>query len=95
MKQPAIYFITNTHNTTLYIGVTSKLQQRIYQHRTKQIKGFSCKYNLEKLVYFELFETMEAAILREKRLKNWHRAWKDRLISSMNPTWDDLYLRLF
>ena len=94
MKQHAIYFITNYHNTTLYVSVTSKLQQRIYQHRTKQVKGFSCKYNLEKLVYFELYETMDEAILREKRLKNWHRAWKDRLINSMNPCWDDLYTSL-
>ncbi|MFW8591338.1 GIY-YIG nuclease family protein [Glaciecola sp. 2405UD65-10] len=94
MKQPAIYFITNYHNTTLYVGVTSKLQQRIYQHRTKKVKGFSCKYNLEKLVYFELFETMKEAILREKRLKNWQRAWKDRLICELNPFWEDLYLSL-
>ena len=94
MKQPAIYIITNNHNTTLYVGVTSKLQQRIYQHKTKQVKGFSCKYNLEKLVYFEVFEAMDDAILREKRLKNWHRAWKDRLINSMNPCWEDLYFRL-
>ena len=94
MKHPAIYFITNYHNTTLYVGVTSKLQQRIYQHKTKEVKGFSCKYNLDKLVYFELFETMEEAILREKRLKNWHRAWKDRLINSTNPLWEDLYSSL-
>ena len=75
--------------------MTSKLQQRIYQHKTKQVKGFSHKYNLEKLVYFELFETIDEAISREKRLKNWHRAWKDRLINSMNPQWNDLYDGLF
>ena len=95
MKQPAIYIITNTHNTTLYIGVTSMLQQRIYQHKMKLIAGFSEKYNLEKLVYFEQFENIEDAILREKRLKNWHRAWKERLINSMNPEWIDLYDSLF
>ena len=91
MKKPAIYIITNYHNTTLYIGVTSHIQQRIYQHKNKQIKGFSAKYNADKLVYFEQFDSMEDAILREKRLKNWHRAWKDRLISEFNPDWVDLY----
>jgi putative endonuclease len=95
LKQPAIYIITNRHNTTLYIGVTSMLQQRIYQHKMKLVAGFSEKYNLEKLVYFEQFENIEDAILREKRLKNWHRAWKERLINSMNPEWIDLYDSLF
>ena len=71
------------------------LQQRIYQHKMKLIAGFSEKYNLEKLVYFEQFENIEDAILREKRLKNWHRAWKERLINSMNPEWIDLYDSLF
>jgi putative endonuclease len=91
MKKPAIYILTNYHNTTLYIGVTSNIQQRIYQHKNKQIKGFSAKYNADKLVYFEQFDSMEDAILREKRLKNWHRAWKNRLISEFNPDWVDLY----
>ena len=91
MKKPAIYILTNYHNTTLYIGVTSNIQQRIYQHKNKQIKGFSAKYNVDKLVYFEQFDSMEDAILREKRLKNWHRAWKNRLISEFNPDWVDLY----
>ena len=95
MKRPAIYIITNCHNTTLYIGVSSHLQQRIYKHRTKQIKGFSAKYNVDKLVYFEQFDSMENAILREKRLKNWHRAWKNRLITEFNPDWLDLYPGLF
>jgi putative endonuclease len=71
------------------------LQQRIYQHKMKLVAGFSEKYNLEKLVYFEQFENIEDAILREKRLKNWHRAWKERLINSMNPEWIDLYDSLF
>ncbi len=94
MKQPCIYFITNSHNTTLYIGVTSNLVQRIYQHKHKQIKGFSSIYNLDKLVYFEQFEDMENAILREKRLKKWNREWKNRLINELNPSWDDLYFGL-
>ena len=91
MKQPCIYIITNRHNTTLYIGVTSHLVQRIYQHKHKLIEGFSAKYNLEKLIYFELFEDMENAIIREKRLKRWKRDWKHRMINEMNPVWRDLY----
>ncbi|KGJ98540.1 GIY-YIG nuclease family protein [Thalassotalea sp. ND16A] len=91
MKHPAIYIISNTHNTVLYIGVTSNLVQRIYQHKEKLIGGFSAKYNLTKLVYFELFNDMENAIVREKRLKQWHRKWKNRLIEEVNPNWRDLY----
>lgn len=95
MKQATVYIITNQHNTTLYIGVTSDLQQRIYQHKEKLIKGFSSKYNLNKLVYFEQFEDMQCAIVREKRLKEWHRAWKNRLIDELNPKWHDLSFELF
>lgn len=91
MKQPCIYIITNQHNTTLYIGVTSNLAQRIYQHKNKLVSGFSAKYNLNKLVYFEQFEDMDNAILREKRLKKWNRDWKNRLINELNPSWIDLY----
>ena len=91
MKQPCIYIITNRHNTTLYIGVTSNLVQRIYQHKNKLVKGFSARYNLNKLVYFEQFEDMDNAIIREKRLKLWKREWKNRLINEINPSWRDLY----
>ena len=91
MKQPCVYMITNRNNTTLYIGVTSNLVQRVYQHKNKLIKGFSAKYNVEKLVYFELFEDMENAIIREKRLKVWKRDWKNRIINEVNPSWQDLY----
>ena len=91
MKKPCIYIITNRHNTTLYIGVTSNLVQRIYQHKSKQVKGFSAKYNLVKLVYFEQFEDLDNAIIREKRLKLWKRDWKNRLINEINPYWRDLY----
>ncbi|KGJ98769.1 GIY-YIG nuclease family protein [Thalassotalea sp. ND16A] len=91
MKQPAIYVISNVHNTVLYIGVTSNLVQRIYQHKEKLIGGYSAKYNLTKLVYFELFNDMENVIVREKRLKQWHRRWKNRLIGGVNPNWRDLY----
>jgi len=91
MRQPCIYIITNRHNTTLYIGVTSNLVQRIYQHKNKLVSGFSAKYNLHKLVYFEQLEDMDNAITREKRLKLWKRDWKNRLINEMNPSWRDLY----
>jgi len=91
MKQPCVYMTTNRNNTTLYIGVTSNLVQRVYQHKNKLIKGFSAKYNVDKLVYFELFEDMENAISREKRLKLWKRDWKNRIINEVNPSWQDLY----
>jgi len=91
VKLPTVYIITNNHNTTLYIGVTSDLTKRVYQHKNKLIHGFSAKYNLTKLVYFEQFEDMANAIVREKRLKEWHRPWKNRLISEFNPLWLDLY----
>lgn len=94
MKQPSVYIITNDRNTTLYIGVTSNLIQRIYQHKNKLIEGFSAKYNLNKLIYFEQFDDMNNAILREKRLKRWNRDWKNRLINERNPHWYDLYPNL-
>jgi putative endonuclease len=90
MKQPHIYIMTNIKNTTLYIGVTSQLLQRVYQHKSKLTLGFTNKYNLNKLVYFEKFETMYDAITREKQLKNWRRAWKENLIEQINPNWLDL-----
>ncbi|WP_448211113.1 GIY-YIG nuclease family protein [Colwellia sp. MEBiC06753] len=74
MKLPCIYIMTNSNNTVLYIGVTSNLPQRVYQHKEKLVDGFTKKYNLIKLVYFEQYEDMETAIVREKRLKNWRRA---------------------
>jgi len=91
MKQPCVYIITNNRNTTLYIGVTSNIIQRIYQHKDKLVEGFSAKYNLHKLVYFEQFDDMNHAILREKRLKKWNRDWKNQLINENNPRWIDLY----
>ena len=91
MKLASVYIITNLNNTVLYIGVTSNLPQRIYQHKHKICKGFSEKYNLSKLVYFEQFSDMYNAIIREKRLKQWKRLWKERLINDLNPNWRDLY----
>ena len=86
-----MYFMTNSHNTVLYLGVTSDLTARIYQHQNKEFPhSFTAKYNCDKLVYFEFFNSIEEAIVREKNLKNWKRIWKNELISKMNPTWKDL-----
>jgi putative endonuclease len=91
MKQHCIYILTNASNQVLYIGVTNNLQRRISEHKNKVIRGFSSRYNLKKLVYFEQTENIISAIEREKQLKNWHREWKINLISEKNPTWKDLY----
>ena len=90
-KQPAVYLLTNRSNGTLYTGVTSNLSRRIWQHKNKETKGFSAKYNLTRLVYFELFEDMYQAISREKQIKAGSRKAKIKLIESNNPTWSDLY----
>lgn len=90
-KQPTVYILTNKRNGTLYVGVTSDLVRRIWQHKSKLVEGFSKRYGLHMLVWYEQHETMESAILREKRLKEWKRAWKLELIESMNPDWEDLY----
>ncbi len=88
--QNAVYILTNYLNTTLYIGVTNNLLRRIYEHKTKQNEGFSSKYNLNKLVYFETTESIEEALNREKQLKNWKREWKLALIKENNPEFKDL-----
>jgi len=85
------YIITNTNNTTLYIGVTSNLVKRIYEHKNKFVDGFTKKYRLEKLVYFEACSSVETAIKREKFLKGKKRAFKESLINKNNPKWNDLY----
>ena len=85
-----VYLITNWNNKALYIGVTSNLEQRIYQHRNKLIKGFTEKYNINKLVYFEQTNDINSAIAREKEIKKWRREKKNTLIENMNKTWDDL-----
>ena len=87
----AVYIITNTKNTTLYIGVTSNLKKRIFEHKNKVVEGFSKRYNLNKLVYYELTENIETALNREKQLKKWHRDWKIDLICKFNPEFRDLY----
>jgi putative endonuclease len=91
MKQPAVYILASQRNGTLYIGVTSDLVQRVWQHRNGVVEGFTQKYGVHMLVYYELHDDMENAIIREKRLKKWNRAWKLRLIEEKNPEWNDLY----
>ncbi len=91
VKQPAVYILASQRNGTLYIGVTSDLVQRVWQHKNDVVEGFTKKYGVHMLVYYELHDDMEDAIIREKRLKKWNRAWKLRLIEEMNPDWDDLY----
>ena len=83
--------MTNQRNGTLYIGVTSDLTKRVWQHKNEVVDGFTKKYKLHSLVWYEPHETMESAIAREKALKYWHRVWKVRIIEQMNPDWCDLY----
>ena len=90
MRQPCAYILASQKYGTLYIGVTSDLIARIYQHRTSQTKGFTSRYRVYRLVRFEQFQTMHEAISREKQLKRWHRQWKINLIESENPQWIDL-----
>jgi putative endonuclease len=89
MKNCWVYILSNK-SRTLYLGVTNNLQRRIYEHKHKLIDGFTKKYNLTSLVYFETFNNMQDAIQKEKQLKNWHREWKINLIESINPYWKDL-----
>jgi len=90
-KQPAAYILANKRNGTLYIGVTSDLVKRIWEHKNNMVEGFTKHYNVHRLVWYELHESIESAIIREKRLKDWKRAWKLELIEKTNPDWLDLY----
>jgi len=91
MKQPTVYMLASKKNGTLYIGVTSHLIKRIWQHKNKIFNGFTDDYQVNRLVYFEQFDDMYSAITREKQLKTWNRAWKISLIEKANPNWNDLY----
>ena len=91
MKHPAVYLMASGVQGTLYIGVTSDLVQRVWQHREGVIPGFTQRYGVKRLVWYERHESMEAAILREKALKKWQRAWKVRLIEESNLPWRDLW----
>jgi len=91
IKHPCTYILASAKNGTLYIGVTSNLVQRVWQHKNNQIKGFTEKYGVHLLVYHEQHETMEGAITREKQLKKWNREWKINLIEEGNPNGGDLW----
>ena len=91
MRNPCVYILASKYNGTLYTGVTSDLVRRVWQHKTGAADGFTKKYNVKHLVYFEQHATMEAAIVREKQIKLWKRAWKIVLIQRENPTWRDRY----
>lgn len=91
MKQPAVYILASRRNGTLYVGVTSNIVQRVWQHKNDLAEGFTKKYGVHTLVWFEVHETMASAIAREKAIKEWRRAWKLSLIEARNPQWRDLY----
>ncbi len=89
-KNYYVYILENWNNKVIYTGVTNNLERRLFEHKNKLIKGFSKKYNVNKLVYFEETNNVESAILREKEIKKWRREKKDRLVESINKTWEDL-----
>jgi len=91
LKQPCVYMLASKRNGTLYIGVTSDLIKRVYQHRMELVEGFSKRYGIHDLVWYEVHETMESAIQREKQLKNWSRQAKITLLERTNPAWHDLW----
>ncbi len=90
MKQPCVYLMASKRNGTLYVGVTSNLPQRVWQHKHGLVEGFTNRYHVHTLVWYEVHATMEAAVAREKALKEWKRAWKLELIEKSNPVWRDL-----
>jgi putative endonuclease len=89
-KQPAVYILASKRNGTLYVGVTSNLQKRAWEHKNDLVTGFTKRYGVHRLVYYELHEDMVLAISREKQMKKWNRAWKLELIERQNPGWRDL-----
>ena len=91
MKQPCVYILASKRNGTLYVGVTSNLVQRVWQHKNDFVAGFTKRYGVHTLVWYESHETMESAIGREKAIKEWKRAWKLELIEQGNSAWRDLY----
>ncbi|MFB9052841.1 GIY-YIG nuclease family protein [Formosa undariae] len=90
MKTSYVYFMTNKNNTVIYVGVTSDLKRRVFQHKSKTYKGFTSKYNCDKLVYYETFQDIKLAISREKQIKAGNRKRKITLITTLNPDWTDL-----
>ena len=90
-KQPVVYILSSKRNGTLYIGVSSDLVKRVWEHKNDIIEGFTKRYAVHQLVWYEVHESMESAIEREKQLKEWMRKWKPELIENTNPNWKDLY----
>ncbi len=90
-KQPCVYILASKRKGTLYVGVTSNLIKRVWEHKNDLAEGFTKKYETHMLVYYELHNDMTAAIQREKQIKKWERSWKIRIIEEMNPDWHDLY----
>jgi len=86
-----VYILASQRNGTLYVGMTSDLVRRVWEHKEKVVQGFTAAYGVDKLVYYEVCEDAESAILRERRLKKWNPAWRLRLIEELNPTWRDPY----
>ncbi|CUQ65939.1 GIY-YIG nuclease family protein [Candidatus Nitrospira inopinata] len=91
MKQPCVYILTSRRNGTLYVGVTSDLVKRVWEHKQDLVEGFTKRYQVHRLVWYEPHESMESAIRREKAIKEWKRRWKLALIEKLNPEWQDLY----
>jgi len=89
-KKYCVYIMTNKNNNVIYVGMSGKLKERIYQHKNKNSKGFTNRYNLNKLVYYEIFDFPNETIKREKQIKKWNREWKINLINDLNPDWNDL-----
>ncbi len=94
MKNSYVYILASKYNGTLYIGLTSDLIKRVWEHKNKFVVGFTAKYDVNQLVYYEIFSDIQVAAAREKRLKEWKRQWKIDLIQTMNPDWLDLYFSI-
>jgi len=90
-KESYVYLLANKHNNVLYTGVTNDLMRRVYEHKSKLVAGFTQKYNVDRLVYYEVCSDIVTAIEREKQIKGWSRKKKDDLVNALNPSWDDLY----
>jgi len=93
-KQPCVYILASKRNGTLYTGVTSNLLKRVWEHKNNLVESFTSKYDVHTLVWYEMHESMESAIHREKTIKNWKRGWKIEMIEEVNPRWEDLYQNL-
>ena len=94
-RQPCVYLMASRRNGTLYVGVTSDLMKRVWEHKSGAVEGFTKRYSVHKLAWYEVHESMESAIAREKAIKAWNRKWKLELIEKANPEWEYLYGMLF